>query len=142
MNAELNVALADRVGPAGVDDAQRSDVLEVLELITVDADGWPHVEYLGPGEVLGDNLVARAADVTLKEGRRLVLLVRETPLNQVHLRNMLQLAQMGAVIMPPVPAFYNRPRTIGELVDYTVVRLLDQLGCPVPDAPRWGGLES
>ncbi|RKT53831.1 UbiX family flavin prenyltransferase [Saccharothrix australiensis] len=86
-----------------------------------------------------DNLVVRAADVTLKERRPLVLLVRETPLHLGHLRLMCAVAEIGAVVMPPVPAFYNAPRTIGDLVDYTVVRALDLLGCPVPSDRRWAG---
>src|SRR5688500_17377463 len=74
----------------------------------------------------GDNLVHRAADVVLKERRRLVLVLRETPLSYIHLENMLKLSRMGAVILPPVPAFYNEPRTIDDLVDHTVARVLDQ----------------
>lgn len=74
---------------------------------------------------LSDNLVARAADVMLKERQRLVLLVRETPLNLAHLRNMVAATEMGAIVMPPVPAFYNRPQSIDELVNHTVGRVLD-----------------
>lgn len=88
---------------------------------------------------LADNLLERAADVTLKEGRKLVLLARETPLSQVHLENMLGLARMGAAIVPPVPAFYNRPESIDDLVDHTVVRALDQLGLDPEWAGRWSG---
>lgn len=85
-----------------------------------------------------DTLVVRAADVTLKERRPLVLVVRETPLHVGHLRLMTQAAEMGAVVFPPVPAFYGRPTTIEQLVDVTVVRILDQLGFALP-APRWEG---
>lgn len=88
---------------------------------------------------LADNLLTRAADVVLKERRPLVLLVRETPLHQVHLENMLKLAQMGVVVMPPVPAFYNHPSSIEELVDFTVARAMDQLALPAPWATRWDG---
>ena len=88
---------------------------------------------------LGDNLIHRAADVVLKERRRLVLAVREAPLSEIHLENMLKLSRMGAVICPPVPAFYTRPQTIDEMVNYTCVRLLDQFGLHV-DATRWSGL--
>lgn len=88
---------------------------------------------------LSDNLVHRAADVILKERRRLVLAVREAPLNEVHLENMLKLSRMGVVISPPVPAFYQRPETIDEIVDQTVMRLLDQLGIHLDEAPRWDG---
>jgi 4-hydroxy-3-polyprenylbenzoate decarboxylase len=87
------------------------------------------------------NLVCRAADVALKERRRLVLAVRETPLNAIHLRNMLSLAELGVTIFPPTPAFYNRPQEIDELVDQTVLRILDQFGYELPSASRWSGLE-
>ena len=88
---------------------------------------------------LGDNLIHRAADVVLKERRKLVLAVREAPLSEIHLENMLKLSRMGVVIAPPMPAFYARPGSIDELVNYSCVRLLDQLGLHV-DAARWGGL--
>jgi 4-hydroxy-3-polyprenylbenzoate decarboxylase len=91
---------------------------------------------------VSDNLVHRAADVILKEQRKLVLVVREAPLNEVHLENMLKLARMGVVISPPVPAFYNRPQTIAEIVDQTVMRVLDQLGIHLDEAPRWDGVMS
>jgi 4-hydroxy-3-polyprenylbenzoate decarboxylase len=87
----------------------------------------------------GDHLIHRAADVILKERRRLVLAVREAPLSEIHLENMLKLARMGAVILPPVPAFYNHPRTIDDLVDHTVSRMLDSLGLEVPNTIRWAG---
>jgi flavin prenyltransferase len=86
------------------------------------------------------NLICRAADVVLKERRPLVLVVRETPLHSVHLRNLLTLSDMGAVIAPPVPAFYARPESVDELVDHTVVRLLDQLGVHREVPSRWTGL--
>jgi 4-hydroxy-3-polyprenylbenzoate decarboxylase len=89
---------------------------------------------------LSDNLVARAADVVLKERRRLVLMVRETPLNLAHLRNMVAVTEMGGVIFPPVPAFYNRPRSIEEMVDHTVGRVLDLFGIAQGLSPAWGGL--
>jgi 4-hydroxy-3-polyprenylbenzoate decarboxylase len=89
---------------------------------------------------LSDNLVARAADVVLKERRRLVLMVRETPLNLAHLRNMVAATEMGAVVFPPVPAFYNRPATIDELVDHTVGRVLDLVGIAQTLSPAWQGL--
>jgi len=88
---------------------------------------------------LGDNLIHRAADVILKERRKLVLAVREAPLSEIHLENMLKLARMGVVIAPPMPAFYARPTSIDEMVNYTCVRLLDQLGLHV-DTARWSGL--
>src|SRR6188474_2337369 len=79
----------------------------------------------------GDNLIHRAADVVLKERRRLVLVVRETPLSDIHLENMLKLSRMGAVILPPMPAFYNNPRTVDDVIDYTVARILDQFDIQV-----------
>lgn len=85
------------------------------------------------------NLLIRAADVALKERRRLVLMVRESPLHLGHLRSMAQLAEMGAVIAPPVPGFYTRPETILDLVDGSVERVLDLLGLPDPQARRWQG---
>ena len=87
----------------------------------------------------GDNLIHRAADVVLKERRRLVLAVREAPLSDIHLENMLRLSRMGVVIFPPLPAFYNRPATLDDVIDHTVARLLDQFGVRVPGAPPWDG---
>lgn len=87
---------------------------------------------------LADNLIHRAADVMLKERRRLVLVPRETPLSTIHLANMLTLAQAGAVILPPAPGFYNDPKSIGDLVDFVVARVLDQLGVEHSLQPRWG----
>ena len=89
---------------------------------------------------LSDNLITRAADVMLKERRRLILMVRESPLNLAHLRNMTSVTEMGAIVFPPVPAFYHRPQTVAELVDHTVSRVVDLLGLAQPDAPRWPGL--
>ena len=85
----------------------------------------------------GDNLVHRAADVILKERRKLVLAIREAPLSEIHLENMLKLARMGAVILPPMPAFYNHPQTIDDVVEHTVARVLDQFGVDLPAAVRW-----
>jgi flavin prenyltransferase len=87
----------------------------------------------------GDNLVHRAADVILKERRKLVLAIREAPLSEIHLENMLKLARMGAVILPPMPAFYNHPQTIDDVVEHTVARILDQFGVDLPEAVRWSG---
>lgn len=87
------------------------------------------------------NLLTRAADVTLKERRRLVLLAREAPLNQAHIQNMLSATQMGAVIYPPVPALYSRPQTIEEMIDFTVMRVLDLFDIDAPvNLPRWSGM--
>lgn len=91
---------------------------------------------------LSDNLIARAADVTLKERRRLILMVRETPLNLAHLRNMTAVTEMGGIVFPPVPGFYQRPKTIDDLIDHTVGRVLDLLGLPQTLAPDWPGLHA
>jgi flavin prenyltransferase len=87
-----------------------------------------------------DNLIIRAGDVTLKERRRLLLAVRETPLHLGHLRNMERLTEMGAIIMPPVPAFYTRPKTISEVVDFTVGKMLDIFDIQHNLFPRWNGI--
>jgi 4-hydroxy-3-polyprenylbenzoate decarboxylase len=87
----------------------------------------------------GENLVHRAADVVLKERRKLVLVTRESPLSELHLENMLKLARMGAMIVPPMPAFYNKPKSIDDIVDHIVARVLDQLGIAAPFAKRWDG---
>lgn len=89
---------------------------------------------------LSDNLIARAADVALKERRRLVLLPRETPLNETHLANMLTLTRMGAVILPPMPAFYNHPKSVEDIVDHIAVRALDQLDLRFDRHTRWDGV--
>ncbi|MDE2092664.1 MAG: UbiX family flavin prenyltransferase [Burkholderiales bacterium] len=89
---------------------------------------------------LSDNLLTRAADVTLKERRRLLLMVRETPFNLAHLRNMTLVTEMGGVIFPPLPAFYHRPRSIDELVDDTIERVLALLGVPDAVPKPWRGL--
>jgi 4-hydroxy-3-polyprenylbenzoate decarboxylase len=86
-----------------------------------------------------DNLITRAADVCLKERRRLVLLPREAPLNLAHIRNMEAVTLMGGVIFPPVPALYHRPASIEEMVDHTIARVLDLFDLNVSKAPRWGG---
>lgn len=88
---------------------------------------------------LADNLITRAADVVLKERRRLVLMVRESPLHLGHLRNMVSVTEIGAIICPPMPAFYQRPQSVGELVDGSVARVLDLLDLPHDLAPRWDG---
>jgi flavin prenyltransferase len=87
------------------------------------------------------NLLVRAADVCLKERRKLILMVRETPLHLGHLRTLAALAETGAIIMPPVPAFYHKPTTVAEIVDHSVDRVLDLLGIPSNDAKRWAGSE-
>jgi len=89
-----------------------------------------------------DDLVSRAADVALKERRRLVLLPREAPLNLAHLRNMVQVTEMGGIVFPPVPAFYARPKTIRDLVDHTVRRVLDLFGIHSTKLARWKGVDA
>jgi 4-hydroxy-3-polyprenylbenzoate decarboxylase len=87
-----------------------------------------------------DGLIARAADVTLKEHRKLVLVPRETPLSEIHLDNMLALARMGVNVVPPMPAFYNHPASVGEIVEHIVTRILDQFDIESPSARRWTGV--
>jgi 4-hydroxy-3-polyprenylbenzoate decarboxylase len=87
-----------------------------------------------------DNLIGRAADVVLKERRRLLLIPRETPLSEIHLDNLLALARMGVTILPLMPAFYNNPASIDDLLDHLVARVLDQFALPAPDAHRWQGV--
>jgi len=90
----------------------------------------------------GDNLLTRAADVTLKERRPLVLMVRETPFNLAHLRNMTAVTEMGGIVFPPLPAFYNKPASIGELVDDTIERVLALVGVRAARPKTWGGLRA
>jgi 4-hydroxy-3-polyprenylbenzoate decarboxylase len=92
------------------------------------------------GHGLSDNLISRSADVTLKERRRLVLLVRETPLNLAHLRNMTAVTEMGGIIFPPLPAFYNYPHSIEEMVNHTVERVLDMFHLGPVKAASWPGI--
>lgn len=90
---------------------------------------------------LSDNLIARAADVVLKERRRLVLMVRETPFNLAHLRNMTLVTEMGGIVFPPLPSFYHKPASIEEMVDHTVGRVIDLFGVEHALAPRWAGMK-
>lgn len=91
---------------------------------------------------LSDNLITRAADVCLKERRRLVMMVRETPFNLAHLRNMTSVTEMGAIVFPPVPGFYQKPESIADIVDHTVGRVIDTLGLAQNLAPSWPGLRA
>jgi len=91
---------------------------------------------------LADNLIARAADVVLKERRRLVLMVRETPFNLAHLRNMTAVTEMGGIVFPPLPSFYQRPASIDEMVEHTIARVLDLLAIEHTLAPQWPGLKA
>lgn len=90
---------------------------------------------------LGESLITRAADVMLKERRKLVLLPRESPLSEIHLENMLALSRMGAVMLPPMPAFYAKPESLEQMVDHIVGRLLDQFSLDMPGMNRWHGFE-
>ena len=90
---------------------------------------------------LSDNLITRAADVVLKERRRLVLMVRETPFNLAHLRNMTAVTEMGGVIFPPLPGFYQRPASMEEMVDHTLGRVLDMFGISMQLTPEWQGMK-
>ena len=87
----------------------------------------------------GDNLIHRAADVVLKERRKLVLAVRESPFSDIHLENMLKLSRMGAVMCPPMPAFYTRPKTVDDIITWSAARLLDQIGVHTQMSSRWNG---
>lgn len=89
---------------------------------------------------LSDNLITRAADVMLKERRKLILMVRETPFNLAHLRNMTSVTEMGGIVYPPLPCFYHRPQTIADIIDHTISRVVDLLGISHTMAPRWEGL--
>jgi 4-hydroxy-3-polyprenylbenzoate decarboxylase len=89
---------------------------------------------------LGDNLIHRAADVILKERRKLVLVVRESPFNEIHLENMLKLTRMGVVILPPVPAFYNNPQSIDDLINHVAMRVIDQFDIHLDVMNRWDGV--
>ncbi|POX40635.1 phenolic acid decarboxylase subunit B [Streptomyces sp. Ru73] len=89
-----------------------------------------------------DGLVGRAADVVLKERRKLVIVPRETPLSEIHLENMLALARMGVQIVPPMPAFYNHPATVDDIVDHITARVIDQFDLPAPAAKRWEGMRA
>ncbi|WP_369871545.1 UbiX family flavin prenyltransferase [Herbaspirillum sp. 3R-3a1] len=91
---------------------------------------------------LSDNLISRAADVVLKERRRLVLMVRETPFNLAHLRNMTSVTEMGGIIFPPLPGFYHRPQSIADMIDHTLGRVLDLYDIPHALTPRWAGLKN
>ena len=89
---------------------------------------------------LGDNLIHRAADVVLKERRKLVLVVRESPFNEIHLENMLKLARMGVVILPPVPAFYNNPQNLDDMINHIAMRAIDQFDIHLDVINRWDGV--
>ena len=147
MDIESVAALRERVGAAGWDTVVR--VYDDRDRGAAPASG----SALSAGMVIcpcsmgtmsaiavgaSRSLVERAADVTLKERRRLILVPRESPYSAIHLENMMTLTRAGAVILPASPGFYHRPRTIGDLVDFIVGRVLDQLGVEQALVPRWG----
>lgn len=131
-------SLADVVYAEGDQGAAISSGSFVTEGMIIAPCSMKTVAAIATG--FAHNLICRAADVVLKEKRTLVLAVRETPLHSVHLRNLLTLSDMGAVIAPPVPAFYTQPQELSDIVEQTVVRLLDQLGIHEDAPTRWRGL--
>lgn len=131
-------AMADVVHPVGDQSATLSSGSFRLDGMIIAPCSMRTLAAISHG--LADNLITRTADVVLKERRPLVLLVRETPLNFIHLQNMLTAHQAGAIIVPPVPAFYNRPESVDDLVDHIAGRALDQLGLEPADLHRWDGV--
>ena len=129
--------VAHKVGDVGASIASGS--FQTLGMIVAPCS----VRTLGEiAQGVTSSLLSRAADVCLKERRRLVLLFREAPLHAGHIRNMLAVTEMGAIVAPPVPAFYTRPRTIDDLVDHSVSRALDLFGLDTKSFPRWAGPDS
>ncbi|AJP06002.1 phenolic acid decarboxylase subunit B [Streptomyces cyaneogriseus subsp. noncyanogenus] len=133
-------ALADVVHPAGDQGATISSGSFRTDAMVVVPCSMKTLAGIRAG--YAEDLVGRAADVTLKERRPLVLVPRETPLSEIHLENMLALARMGVRIVPPMPAFYNHPRSVDDIVDHITARILDQLDLPAPAAERWSGLRA
>lgn len=133
LGAEPNFVLHDveDMGSAIASGSFKSDAMLIVpcSMGTLASIAWGY----------SSNLLERAADVTLKEGRKLVLSPRETPLNAIHLENMLKLSRMGVAIVPPMPAFYIRPHGLEDMVDFIIGRLLDQLGIEHSLYPRWQG---
>jgi len=130
--------LADHWRPfenVGADIASGSFLTEAMVIAPCSVNTMSSIAY-----GTASNLLVRAADVTLKERRRLILMVRETPLHLGHLRTMALLAEMGAVVAPPMPDFYNRPKTVDDIVQQGAGRILDLLGLPVDETKRWQGM--
>jgi len=131
-------ALADHWRPledVGADIASGSFLTEAMVVAPCSVNTMSSIAY-----GTASNLLVRAADVTLKERRRLVLMVRETPLHLGHLRTMAALSEMGAIIAPPMPDFYNRPKTADDIVQQGARRILDLIGLPAEDTKRWHGM--
>jgi 4-hydroxy-3-polyprenylbenzoate decarboxylase len=133
-------ALADRAHAPGDIGACIASGSHAVDAMVVAPCSMRSLAAIAHG--LSDNLLSRAADVTLKERRRLLLMVRETPLNLAHLRNMTAATEMGAIVFPPLPAFYHRPPTVDALVDDTVERALSLLNVPGAAPQAWDGLRS
>lgn len=130
-------ARAVRVFPADAVEAPASSGTALLKAVVVCPCSMGTLARIAAG--FSSNLIERAADVALKEGRMLVLVPRETPLSQIHLENMLRLARMGAVVLPAMPGFYHHPRTIDDLVQHVVGKILDRLGVSHALGARWQG---
>lgn len=135
-NPDEVLALADHVYDAGNQAARLSSGSFLTGGMVVAPCSMKTLAAIATG--YAESLIPRAADVCLKEGRKVLLMVREAPLSVIHLENMLKLARMGVVIMPPVPAFYARPRSLDEMVDHTVGRALDHFGIELNLVRRWG----
>lgn len=133
-------ALADNVYPVEDIGSRLASGSAVFDAMVIAPCSIHSMSAIATG--ITDNLLTRAADVMLKERRRLILMVRETPLHLGHLRTMTALAEMGAIIAPPVPAFYHKPETAMDIVEHSVDRVLDLLGLPADDARRWDGRAS
>ena len=133
-------ALADHVHPIGDIGARLASGSFQTDGMVIAPCSIHTMSAIASG--ISSNLLIRAADVTLKERRKLVLMVRESPLHLGHLRTMVVLAEMGAILAPPVPGFYHAPQTVMDLVDHSVDRVLDLLGLPSPDARRWDPQDS
>lgn len=135
-NKEEVFALADKVHPVGDVGAAIASGSFKTDGMLVAPCSMRSLAAIAQG--YGDNLLTRAADVVLKERRRLVLMVRETPLNMAHLDNMRRVTEMGGVVFPPVPALYQRPQTVDDIIVHSVGRALSLFDIDVPDLPYWG----
>jgi 4-hydroxy-3-polyprenylbenzoate decarboxylase len=130
-------ALADHHYPVEDIGSKLASGSSVMESMVIAPCSIHSMSCIAAG--ISSNLLIRAADVMLKERKRLILMVRETPFHLGHLRAMTALAEMGAIIAPPIPGFYHQPKSVADIVDHSVDRVLDLLGLPDPDAQRWDG---